>query len=71
MSTLEDLKWVRENNIELVKKYDKKWVAIKDKNIIEVAKSLNELKEKMKKRKEEEYIFEYISSTLFPSWDRG
>ncbi|MBU5678308.1 MAG: DUF5678 domain-containing protein [Candidatus Aenigmatarchaeota archaeon] len=71
MSTLEDLKWVRENNIELVKKYDKKWVAIKDKNIIEVAKSLNELKEKMKKRKEEEYIFEYINSTLFPSWDRG
>ncbi|MEM7816699.1 MAG: DUF5678 domain-containing protein [Candidatus Aenigmatarchaeota archaeon] len=71
MSTLEDLKWVRENNIELVKKYDKKWVAIKDKNIIEVAKSLNELKEKMKKRNEKEYVFEYITSTLFPSWDRG
>lgn len=70
MSTLEDFKWIRENK-ELIKKYDKKWIAVKDKKIIEVAKSLKELKEKMKNKKEKDYIFEYISSTLFPSWDRG
>lgn len=70
MSELEDLKWIRENK-DIVKKYDKKWVAIKNKKIIEVAKSLDELKEKMKKRKEKDYVFEYITSTLFPSWDKG
>ncbi|MEM5812977.1 MAG: DUF5678 domain-containing protein [Candidatus Aenigmatarchaeota archaeon] len=71
MSTIEDFIWFRNNIGELIKKYNNRWVAIKDKNIIEVAKSLKELKEKMKRRKEEDYIFEYISSTLFPSWDRG
>lgn len=71
MATLEDFRWLRSNIKEIVKKYDKKWVAIKNKSIIEVARSLKELKEKMKKRKEKEYIFEYITSTLFPSWDKG
>lgn len=71
MITLEDWKWLRENYKDLVKKYDKKWVAVKNKNIIEIAKSLEELKEKLKNKKEKDYFFEYISSTLFPSWDKG
>ena len=69
MSVIEDFKWIRENYKELAKKYNKRWIAVRNKEIIEVGNSLKELKEKMKGKGD--YIFEYITTTLFPSWDRG
>ncbi|GEM_PF-4071805 len=67
---IEDFKWIKENYKELLKKYNKMWIAVKDKKVIESGKSLDELKRKMEKKKID-YIFEYITDVQFPSWDKG
>jgi len=67
--SIEDFKWIRENYQELLKRYNKMWIAVNDKKVIDSSKSLEDLKRKMRNKKD--YIFEYITDVQFPSLDKG
>jgi len=60
--SLENLKWLRENYSRLKKQYDKKWVVIFKKRVVESGDTFEEILPATKKYEPSSIAVEYIQS---------
>ncbi len=68
---LENSRWIGKNYELLVKKYNRKWIAVIDKQVVAYGNSLGKLRKEIEKKfgtKAREAAFEWICDIKVPPW---